>query len=164
MGFGVPSECISNRREISPECVCLSQLFAGIGLSLRCISIGGEIVKIEEDSPATISGNLKVGDTIVQVDRVDLKGLKIGQIEALVKGPPGTLVELGVINCKTKEFRRQILEREEMAGVGVRLCWDGDDLIFTHIGTRGQAWKAGVCVGDVLVSVDGGSVKGLSQQ
>jgi carboxyl-terminal processing protease len=69
--------------------------FAGVGISVTQAKGGLRIVEIFDDSPAK-KAKLEVGDLIVAVDRVPLKGKSNDASVALIKGPIGSDVRLRV--------------------------------------------------------------------
>lgn len=75
----------------------MSGAYEGIGATVRLDeTIGGlELVSIMPGSPAEQAG-LRPGDTIVEVDGDDVTGMGQNEIIALVRGPAGTVVQLGI--------------------------------------------------------------------
>jgi carboxyl-terminal processing protease len=69
--------------------------FAGIGVSVDPKTAGLEVVHVFNSSPAGRAG-LKPGETIVAVGSRSLHGIPADTATALIKGPPGTNVELTV--------------------------------------------------------------------
>ncbi len=69
--------------------------FAGIGVSVDPKIAGLEVVHVFNSSPAGRAG-LKTGETIVAVGSRSLHGVPADTATALIKGPPGTNVELTV--------------------------------------------------------------------
>jgi carboxyl-terminal processing protease len=69
--------------------------FTGIGVSVAPVSRGLRIVRVFDGTPAAHAG-LRVGDVIVAANGRRLAGLSADAAIALVKGPPGTDVKLGV--------------------------------------------------------------------
>jgi carboxyl-terminal processing protease len=69
--------------------------FAGIGVSVDPKTAGLEVVHVFNASPAQRAG-LKPGETIVAVGSRSLQGVPADTATALIKGPPGTNVELTV--------------------------------------------------------------------
>ena len=69
--------------------------FTGIGVSVAPTSGGLTIAKVFDGSPAARAG-ITVGDEIVAVNGRSLKGVPAEKAIALIKGPPGTDVKLGV--------------------------------------------------------------------
>jgi carboxyl-terminal processing protease len=67
--------------------------FAGIGVVVDPKSLGLEIVRVFNSSPAQRSG-LKAGETIVAVNGRSLHGVPSTTSTGLIKGPPGTVVQL----------------------------------------------------------------------
>jgi carboxyl-terminal processing protease len=69
--------------------------FTGIGVSVGPEHRGLRIARVFDDSPAARAG-LREGDLIVSVDGRKLVGIAADKAIALIKGPPGTDVKLGV--------------------------------------------------------------------
>jgi carboxyl-terminal processing protease len=69
--------------------------FTGIGVSVVPVTGGLRIARVFDASPAARAG-LHDGDVIVQVGSRKLTGLSADAAIALIKGPPGTNVTLGV--------------------------------------------------------------------
>lgn len=69
--------------------------FTGIGVSVSPAARGLRVAKVFDGSPAARAG-LAVGDLIVLVNGRKLKGVAADTAIALIKGPPGTDVKLGV--------------------------------------------------------------------
>ena len=69
--------------------------FTGIGVSVAPVNGGLRIARVFDASPAARAG-LRAGDTIVEVGSRKLTGLSADAAIALIKGPPGTDVALGV--------------------------------------------------------------------
>jgi carboxyl-terminal processing protease len=67
--------------------------FAGIGVVINPKPLGLEIVRVFNSSPAQRSG-LKMGETIVAVNGRSLHGVPATTSTALIKGSPGTNVQL----------------------------------------------------------------------
>ncbi len=69
--------------------------FTGIGVSVAPVKDGLRIARVFDGSPAARAG-LHDGDTIVEVGSRSLSGVSTDAAIALIKGPPGTDVQLGV--------------------------------------------------------------------
>jgi carboxyl-terminal processing protease len=69
--------------------------FTGIGVSVDPVRRGLAIARVFDASPAARAG-LRAGDVIVSVGSRQLVGISADKAIALIKGPPGTNVELGV--------------------------------------------------------------------
>ncbi len=69
--------------------------FTGIGVSVAPVKGGLKIARVFDNSPAARSG-LRAGDVIVAVGSRKLTGVSADAAIALIKGPPGTSVTLGV--------------------------------------------------------------------
>jgi carboxyl-terminal processing protease len=69
--------------------------FTGIGVSVAPVHAGLRVARVFDRSPAARAG-LHAGDTIVAVGSRKLAGVSTNTAVALIKGPPGTDVRLGV--------------------------------------------------------------------
>jgi len=69
--------------------------FSGIGLSVTQVPAGLRVRQVFERSPAERAG-IKAGETIVSVDGRSIAGLGSNASTALIKGPEGTEVTIGV--------------------------------------------------------------------
>jgi carboxyl-terminal processing protease len=87
--------------------------FSGIGLSVAGVRRGLRIVSVFEESPAERAG-LRPGETIVSVDGRSIAGLGSTEATALIKGPEGTAVTIGVLRRPGGEVRRVRLTRAEI--------------------------------------------------
>src|SRR5689334_21427815 len=69
--------------------------FEGVGMTVTEIKQGLRVQEVYDNSPAK-TGGLKKGDLIVSVNGKSLAGQKSDQATALIKGPAGSRVTLGV--------------------------------------------------------------------
>jgi carboxyl-terminal processing protease len=88
--------------------------FSGVGLSVTEAKRGLRVVKVFKGSPAE-GGGIEVGETIVSVNGKPLAGLRATAATALVKGPEGTDVTLGVRDPKVGRVRRVRLTRAQIS-------------------------------------------------
>jgi carboxyl-terminal processing protease len=88
--------------------------FSGIGLSVNAVDAGLRVVRVFKRSPAERSG-IEVGETIVSVDGRSIAGLGANASTALIKGPEGTEVTVGVRGSKEGKMRRVRLTRAEIS-------------------------------------------------
>ncbi|MBI3900724.1 MAG: PDZ domain-containing protein, partial [Chlamydiia bacterium] len=72
----------------------VQQRLFGIGAQLRDDLDGLVIVRILENSPASINGKLKINDKIIAVNQEPVVGLDIVEAVELIRGPQGTPVHL----------------------------------------------------------------------
>jgi carboxyl-terminal processing protease len=71
--------------------------FEGVGMNVREIPRGLEVLDVFPDGPAAKAG-LKAGDLIVAVDGKSLKGESSADATTEIKGPSGTQVELTIVS------------------------------------------------------------------
>jgi carboxyl-terminal processing protease len=88
--------------------------FAGIGLGVGRDRRGLKIDHVYAGSPAARAG-LKVGDVIVRAAGRSLAGRNANYSTNLIKGPPGTLITIGVISTGSKRTRTLSLKRDVIA-------------------------------------------------
>ncbi len=82
----------------------------GVGLEVQMKNAQVVIVAPMDNSPALHSG-LRSGDIIVSVDGRDIAGMPLNQVVEQISGPPGTSVELGILNPKTHRLRNVTIIR-----------------------------------------------------
>ncbi|MET0304837.1 MAG: S41 family peptidase [Solirubrobacterales bacterium] len=87
--------------------------FSGIGLSVTEVKDGLRVERVFKRSPAEAAG-IEVGETIVSVDGRSIAGLDSDAATALIKGPEGTEVTVGVRGPKGGEARQVTLTRAEI--------------------------------------------------
>jgi carboxyl-terminal processing protease len=88
--------------------------FSGIGLSVTEVDDGLRVERVFKRSPAEGAG-IEVGETIVSVDGRSIAGLDSDAATALIKGPEGTEVTVGVRDAKGGAARRVRLTRAEIS-------------------------------------------------
>src|SRR4051794_25293186 len=76
--------------------------FEGVGMTVSTVKQGLRVEEVYKGSPAD-KGGLKGGDLIVRVNGRSLAGKTSEQATALIKGPEGTTVTLGVRTGDAKE-------------------------------------------------------------
>lgn len=104
--------------------------FSGIGLSVSESEHGLQVVQVFEGSPAAAAG-IGVGDEIVAAEGDSLAGVSADEAAARIKGPPGTEVEITVVDGETGKRRTIEVERAEVhvPAVGGRLMREGGERI-----------------------------------
>ncbi len=94
----------------------------GIGLELGSHPEGVLIKAVLKDSPGELSG-LRAGDLIVGVDDVPVVGEPEEEAVELLRGPPGTRVEVSVSRPGRKETLTFVVRRERMPERSVFSNW-----------------------------------------
>jgi carboxyl-terminal processing protease len=84
--------------------------FSGVGLTVSEVKRGLRVARVFEDTPAE-RAQIGIGDLIVSVDGESIAGESSTASAAMIKGPPGTEVELGVIDAKSGKRRKVTVER-----------------------------------------------------
>lgn len=75
----------------------VQQRLFGIGAQLRDDLDGLSVVRILENSPASMSTKLKINDKIIAVDHEPVVGMEIGEAVELIRGEKGTPVHLTLL-------------------------------------------------------------------
>ncbi len=88
--------------------------YNGIGADIRIIGDMPTIVSPYEGSPAQIAG-LKAGDQILEIDGKDAKGKTTDEISAVMKGYPGTEVQLTIHRPGESKNLKISLVRDEVS-------------------------------------------------
>ena len=98
----------------------VQQRLLGIGVQLRDDIDGFSIIKFVEGSPAELSGELRLKDKIIAVDREPVVGMDAGDVVELIRGREGTDVVLTVLRegmsdgKKVNEVREIRITRREV--------------------------------------------------
>src|SRR3954465_9343908 len=79
--------------------------FEGVGMSVREVKQGLRVEEVYDGSPAK-EGGLKVGDVITGVNGKSLAGKTSDQSTALIKGPSGSTVEIGLKDGRKLKLKR----------------------------------------------------------
>ena len=79
--------------------------FEGVGMAVQQVKEGLRVEEVYDDSPAKASG-LKVGDIIAFVNGKSLSGKTSDQSTALIKGPAGSPVTLGLKDGRKLRMKR----------------------------------------------------------
>ncbi|MBA3866549.1 MAG: S41 family peptidase [Solirubrobacterales bacterium] len=88
--------------------------FSGIGVSVIEVKRGLRAARVFPESPAQ-KGGIEAGDTIVSVNGKSIAGITSTESTALIKGPDGTEVTVGVLAAETGKVREVELTRAEVA-------------------------------------------------
>ncbi len=88
--------------------------FSGIGLSVIEVKRGLRVARVFPGSPAAAAG-IEVGDTVVSVGGKSIAGVTSTEATAMIKGPEGTQVTIGVLDAKTGRVRELTLTRAEVS-------------------------------------------------
>jgi carboxyl-terminal processing protease len=101
--------------------------FEGVGMSVSEIKDGLRVEEVYDDSPAK-AGGLKVGNVIVSVNGKSLAGKTSDQSTALIKGPAGSSVTLGLKDGRKLTMKRAkvdipIVQSEIKRSDGKKIAW-----------------------------------------
>jgi carboxyl-terminal processing protease len=88
--------------------------FSGIGLSVVPAKRGLRVTKVFRGSPAS-RGGIEAGEVVVSVDGEQIAGLSSTEATAMIKGPDGTEVRVGVLDPGSGKVRELELTRAEVA-------------------------------------------------
>ena len=111
--------------------------FSGVGLSVAGTKRGLEVGEVFEGSPAEKAG-IEVGDLIVAVEGESLHGVSAEEASSRIKGPPGTKVELTVLDGETGKKRTLDVERANVKIPAVQSAMkkeDGEKIGYVHLST-----------------------------
>jgi carboxyl-terminal processing protease len=108
-----------NPRQLKRFNQSTSGRFSGIGLSVLEVKKGLRVATVFPDTPAQDAG-IGEGDVIVSVDGRDIAGEPADAATARIKGPPGTEVQLGILDADTGKSRELDIERAEVRVPAVR--------------------------------------------
>jgi carboxyl-terminal processing protease len=87
--------------------IMVQQRLFGIGAQLRDDLDGLSVVRILENSPASISNKLKINDKIIAVNQEAIVGMEISEAVELIRGEKGTPVVLTILRESGEGESRQ---------------------------------------------------------
>jgi carboxyl-terminal processing protease len=102
-----------NAEQYKHEQEITSGAFSGIGMTVTDDKRGLEVAQVYDDTPAKRAG-IEPGDLIVAVEGDSLRGVSSDVAAGRIKGPPGTEVEITVVDGKTGKRRTIDVERAEV--------------------------------------------------
>ena len=80
----------------------MNNSYVGIGITISMREDGYiDVLKVEDGGPAQEAGLLP-GDIITTAEGQDISGMTMGDVQNIVRGKPGTQVELGILREETK--------------------------------------------------------------
>ena len=100
--LGDPFSAYATKKELEDRRNSLSHSFGGIGAYIGIEENIPTIIRLIPDSPAKKSGILP-GDMILEVDGKTTEGLDLDTVTSLIKGEPGTLVNIKIKRYNSKE-------------------------------------------------------------
>lgn len=92
--------------------------YGGMGATVRTNGDYTMIAEVYKGFPADKAG-LVIGDILMEVNGQDLKGFEVAQVSALLKGTPGTPLELKVKRLLTNQIETVSFKRERISISGV---------------------------------------------
>jgi len=123
------------RRQIREE--DLAGEFYGIGVMIQAArpdGTGAKIIAVFRGGPAYRAG-LKAGDEIVEVNGEDVTHLDLFEIVSRIRGPKGTVVEIGVRREGSRAILRFKIPREKIEIVSVSKAKLTDEIGYVAIET-----------------------------
>lgn len=97
----------------------VQQRLFGIGAQLRDDLDGLSVIRIIENSPASLSNKLKINDKIIAVNQEPVVGMEITEAVELIRGEKGTPVLLTILrdtgegeNRQTEKFEIELIRNE----------------------------------------------------
>ncbi len=102
--------------EASQFLMQVQQKLYGIGAQLRDDLNGFTIVHIVEGSPASLGGQLRMGDRIIAVNGEPVVGMEISDAVELIRGPEGTKVLLTILRTQGEEAIEEKIDVELARG------------------------------------------------
>jgi carboxyl-terminal processing protease len=87
--------------------------FSGVGMTVSEVQRGLRVARVFEGTPAEDAG-IEEGNLIVAVEGSSIAGESATEASAQIKGPPGTEVELTVVDPDGDRRRKLTLERAEV--------------------------------------------------
>ncbi len=138
----------------------MSGAYEGIGAVVReSENFGGlELVSIMEGSPAEAAG-LQPGDVIVEVEGQDVRSLNQNDIIALVRGPAGTDVKLGIAHATGDTISNITVTRQRITVPSVTYkVLDGN---IGYVRLNQFEFQTSQEMRDALVALDANHLNGL---
>ncbi len=106
--------------------------FSGIGVAIQLISSNITVVSVFKGSPAQKAG-MQPGDVIIKVDGTDLRGKKLQDASALLRGEPGTRVTVTVLRPRTGESLVLPMIRTRISAHPIEMEELGDGMFYIRI-------------------------------
>jgi carboxyl-terminal processing protease len=98
--------------EASQFMIQVQQRLFGIGAQLKDNLDGFSVMRILENSPASLSNKLKINDKIIAVNHEPIVGLDIAEAVDLIRGEKGTAVTLTILRENSESHQVEKLEIE----------------------------------------------------
>lgn len=77
--------------------IAVQQRLTGVGIQLRDDIDGFTIIKVIEGGPGEISGDVRLGDKIIAINREPIIGLDSIDVVEMIRGPEGSEVQLTIL-------------------------------------------------------------------
>lgn len=106
--------------------------FSGIGVTIQLISGNITVVSVFNGSPAQRAG-MMAGDVIIRADGTDLQGKGLQDASALLRGEPGTRVDVTVLRPRTGETLVLHMVRARISAYPVEMEHLGDGMFYMRI-------------------------------
>ena len=135
--------------------------FGGLGIEVGMEDGFVKVIAPIDDSPAQRAG-LQAGDTIVRIDRKPARGLSLGEAVKLMRGAPGTQIQLGILRSTGTPVFEVTITRDiiQVASVRGRMLEPGYGYVrISHFQSRtGDDLAKSI---DALATGGAGPLKGL---
>lgn len=125
--------------------------YGGIGCVIQEVDGQILIAQVYEKGPAAKAG-LRVGDAIVKVGKTSTEGKRTGEVSALLKGTPGTEIDLQVKRYGSAQLLSVALNRENITRDAVPYYGMREDGV-AYVYLESFTDKAGAQVRDALVEL-----------
>lgn len=156
-----PHSSYLNSEEYRDLQVGTSGEFGGLGIEVGQEDGFIKVIAPIDDTPAQRAG-IQTGDMIVRIDDKPVKGMSLNDAVTLMRGKPGTRIELTIMRASDQQPREVTLERAVIQVASVKSRSLGDGFGFIRL-TQFQAHTAE----DMLKAIEGlknanaGKLKGL---
>ncbi len=106
--------------------------FGGLGIEISAEDSYIKVISPIDDTPAMRAG-IKAGDMIVKVGKKDLKDMPIGDAVKLMRGEPGTKVEITILRKSSNEPIVLEIVREIIVSKGIKTKLFQDDIAYVRL-------------------------------
>ncbi len=106
--------------------------FGGLGIEITTEDSYIKVITPIDDTPAMRAG-IKAGDMIVKVGEKDLKDMPIGDAVKLMRGEPGTKIEITILRKDVKEPIVLDIVREIIISKGIKSKLFNNDVAYLRL-------------------------------
>lgn len=126
--------------------------YVGIGIEAEIDRDRIRVVAASEDSPAALAG-IQAGDLIASIDGTPLAGLSSSEVARRMRGAPGSVVTVGIVQGKAGKVRLLHITRAAMHNATVRTRMAAPGLAWIRVSSFGGATGADLAA--ALKQLDG---------